>query len=104
MSVKSWFGCKCAGVALYLIIKLKVEIRLEDVKPIVGFPVADPNKITSLRQCPVECGMLSPHIAASFGGWGSAQHLEFGQVKVPSALLGEDIQGWRRSFYFYSQQ
>ncbi|RMB96758.1 hypothetical protein DUI87_26824 [Hirundo rustica rustica] len=60
----------------------EVDIRLEDLKPIVGFPAADPNKITSLEQHPVECGMLSPHIAAPFGGWGSVQHLEFGQCKM----------------------
>lgn len=71
---------------LSLSIKLKVKNKFEDLKPIVGFPVADANKRT-FKQPPVECGMLSPHIASPFGDWGSAQHFEFGHVQVPSALL-----------------
>lgn len=45
---------------LSLSIKLKVEIRSEDLRPIVAFPVANLNKITSLKQPPLECGVQLP--------------------------------------------
>lgn len=65
-----------------LSIKLKVEITFADLKPLVAFPVANPKKNDIL-----EAASLGVWGAAPFGGWGTAQHLQFGQVQVPSALL-----------------
>lgn len=79
MSVKTWFGCKCAGGALS--IKLKVEIRSEDLRPIVAFPVANLHKITSLKQPPLESGVQLPLEA------GHCSAPSIWAVQVPSALL-----------------